>query len=226
VLPLIVVFSKAPRPGFVKTRLGLEPTTAASLYADFVSRTLKIVCDLRGEAELELSMDTPCEAWSEFPIARTIQNDGDLGVKLYAALERGLLAGHPKVLILGSDSPTLPAGHIRWLLESTVDVALGPTLDGGYYGIACRKVQQKMFDGVRWSTGDALGDTVYAVERCGLSHALGPEWFDIDTPEDLIAYHGGLNCLPAILKFVAERLNSPFAGANLDLVRCKDSTSN
>jgi hypothetical protein len=80
--------------------LGLEPTAAASLYAEFVSRTLNTVFDLRGEAELELSLDGPCAAWSEFLIARTIQEGGDLGVRLYAALERGLSAGHPRVVIL------------------------------------------------------------------------------------------------------------------------------
>jgi rSAM/selenodomain-associated transferase 1 len=190
-LPLAIVFAKAPRPGHVKTRLGLEPTAAASLHAEFVSRTLNTVSELRGEAELELSLDGPCSAWSEFPIARTVQQAGDLGVKLYAALDRGLSIGHPNVLVLGSDSPTLPVDHVRWLLNSKADVALGPTLDGGYYGIACRKVQETMFDGVRWSTSDALQDTIRAVERCGLSHAIGPEWFDVDRPEDLAAIRLG-----------------------------------
>ena len=184
-LPLVIVFAKAPRPGFVKTRLGLEPTAASSLYMEFVRRTLNAVCLLRDEAELELSLDTPCSAWSEFLILRTIQHEGDLGVKLFAAVERGLSAGHPNVVILGSDSPTLPAEHIRFLLNCKADVALGPTLDGGYYGIACRKIRPTMLDGVRWSTADALQDTIWAVQRCGLSHTLGPEWFDIDNPEDL-----------------------------------------
>jgi glycosyltransferase A (GT-A) superfamily protein (DUF2064 family) len=64
-------------------------------------------------------------------------------------------------------------------------VALGPTLDGGYYGIGCRKIKATMFDGVRWSTSDALKNTIRAMERCGLSCGLGPEWFDVDRPEDL-----------------------------------------
>jgi glycosyltransferase A (GT-A) superfamily protein (DUF2064 family) len=165
--------------------LGLEPTAAASLYTEFVSRTLEIVCHFQDEAELELSLDIPCAAWSEFSVRRTVQHEGDLGVRLHSALERGLAADHPKLLILGSDSPTLPVAHIRFLLNCNADVALGPTLDGGYYGIACRKIHEAMFRGIRWSTADARCDTILAVERCGLSHALGPEWFDVDTPEDL-----------------------------------------
>jgi rSAM/selenodomain-associated transferase 1 len=184
-LPLLIVFAKAPRPGFVKTRLGLDPTSAASLYAEFVERTLKTVCDLRDEAELELSLDIPCAAWSEFSVHRTIQHEGDLGLRLHAALERGLSAGHPIVVVLGSDSPTLPVEHIRWLLNCDADVALGPTLDGGYYGIGCRKIVPGMFADVRWSTRNALRDTITSIAGCGLHCVVGPEWFDVDTPEDL-----------------------------------------
>jgi len=184
--PLIIVFAKAPRPGYVKTRLGLDPTAAASLYSEFVNQTLQTVWDLRDEAKLELSLDIPCGTWAEFSIHRTVQHDGDLGVRLYAALDRGLGAGHPKVMILGSDSPPLPVHHIRWLLRCDTDVALGPTFDGGYYGIACRKISPAMFDGVRWSSVDALRDTISSAGACGLCCTIGPEWFDVDRPEDLL----------------------------------------
>ena len=184
-LPLVIVFAKAPRPGFVKTRLGLEPTAAASLYTEFVSRTLETVFKFRDEADLELSLDIPYAAWTEFSILRTVQHDGDIGVKLYAALERGLSMGHPNVAILGSDSPTLPPEHIRWLLNCDADIGFGPTLDGGYYGIGCRKISPTMFHGVRWSSVDALRDTTAEIERCGMRYEIGPKWFDVDTPEDL-----------------------------------------
>jgi rSAM/selenodomain-associated transferase 1 len=184
-LPLIILFAKAPQPGNVKTRLGLEPTAAAALHTEFVRQTLDRVCGLREEAELELSLDMPSTAWPEFSIPRTVQCEGDLGMRIFAALERGLSAGHSNVLVLGTDSPTLPAEHIRFLLKCDVDVALGPTRDGGYYGIACRRVSPTIFAGVRWSTVDALRDTIRSVERCGMSYVIGPEWFDVDTPDDL-----------------------------------------
>ena len=188
-LPLIIIFAKAPRPGYVKTRLGLEPETAALIHADFVRQTLQTACQFFGEAELELSVDVPCPSWQEFSVRRSVQGEGDLGVRLYRALERGLSAGHSRVVILGSDSPTLPSGHIRFLLTSDANVVLGPTVDGGYYGIACRKVMPPMFQGVRWSTANALRDTIVSIGRCGLSYAIGPEWFDIDRPEDLRRWH-------------------------------------
>lgn len=184
--PLVIVFAKASRPGHVKTRLALEATAAASLHVEFVRCTLRTVCSLGDEADLELSLDVPSTDWAEFWMPRTIQPEGDLGMRLYAALERGLADGHPSVVILGSDSPTLPAEHIRFLMRSDADVTLGPTRDGGYYGIACRRIKATMLDGVRWSSSDTLKDTIRSVERCDLSYATGPEWFDIDRPEDLV----------------------------------------
>jgi glycosyltransferase A (GT-A) superfamily protein (DUF2064 family) len=86
---------------------------------------------------------------------------------------------------LGSDSPGLPPGHIRALLVSQADVAIGPTEDGGFYAIACSRTHPAMFDGVHWSTCSAFDDTVAASRRAGLTVEVGPAWFDIDRPEDL-----------------------------------------
>jgi glycosyltransferase A (GT-A) superfamily protein (DUF2064 family) len=169
----------------VKTRLGLAPAVAARLQTEFVKRTLQTVWMLRDEAELELSLDYPCSEWAEFPIARTIQIEGDLGERLYATLRGGLEEGRPRVVILGSDSPTIPPEHIRALLDAKADVTLGPTVDGGYYGIGCGKLIGNMFAGVRWSSRGALEDTVRAAKSGGLTVSLGPEWFDVDTAEDL-----------------------------------------
>ena len=76
------------------------------------------------------------------------------------ALRRALAAGRPQAMIVGSDVPTLPAGHLSRLLRAKVDVALGPAVDGGYYAIACRKTHPRMFAGVEWSGARALHDTV------------------------------------------------------------------
>jgi rSAM/selenodomain-associated transferase 1 len=184
-LPLIVLFAKAPTPGRVKTRLGVDPERAAELHSAFVRQTLFMLDSFRGIADVELSTDEPTQAWGDFPVARSVQCSGHLGERIYAAAERALAAGRPRVVILGSDSPGLPAAHIRTLLASPADVCLGPVEDGGFYAIACGRTAPAMFAGVRWSTGAALSDTVRALKDCGLSVELGPAWFDVDRPEDL-----------------------------------------
>ena len=184
-LPLIVIFAKAPIPGRVKTRLGVDPARAVELHSSFVRQTLLMLQSLRSEADVELSTDEPTQAWSEFEVARSVQCSGQLGERIYSALEKALAAGRPKALILGSDSPGLPAAHVRALLASPADACLGPVEDGGFYAIACGRTDPAMFEGVRWSTASTLSDTVRALANFGLSVELGPAWFDVDRPEDL-----------------------------------------
>jgi hypothetical protein len=88
-------------------------------------------------------------------------------------------------MVVGSDSPTLPAGHLQKLLESGADVALGPCEDGGYYAIACRRVHERMFEGVEWSSPGALEQTARAARACGLSVDVGEAWWDVDEPASL-----------------------------------------
>lgn len=185
--PVIIVFAKAPVPGRVKTRLvpPLTNESAALLHAAFVADTIERFEQLGAMADLQLHTDIPTDAW-QFPhVARRLQHEGDLGLKMLQALETALREGREQALITGSDSPTLPLRHVETLLRSAADVALGPSEDGGYYAIACRRTHLRMFDGVKWSEAAALDQTVAAAQACGLSVEIGPSWYDIDTPGDL-----------------------------------------
>jgi len=184
---VIILFARAPLPGQVKTRLltHLEPEQAAFLHKWFVRDTLEMLLALDDASDIELHTDTSTDAWTGVPVARFLQAPGGLGDRMLHAISAGLEAGRSRVTILGSDSPTLPASHLRKLLLSNGEVALGPVTDGGYYAISCRKAHPRMFAGVEFSTARTLGQTVEAVRSSGLSLELGEPWFDVDTPEDL-----------------------------------------
>ena len=183
----MILFAKAPVAGRVKTRLAVEigAARAAALYRAFVADSLAKLNEFTNLADLQLHTDIPTDAWSEVGVAREVQTPGDLHVKLLHALGQGLAAGRPQVLIFGSDSPTLPRAHVVRLLESTADVTLGPCEDGGYYAIACRRVNPDMFAGVAWSAPQVLEQTQRAARACGLSVERGDEWYDIDGRDDL-----------------------------------------
>jgi rSAM/selenodomain-associated transferase 1 len=186
--PLIILFAKAPAAGRVKTRLRplLSPDQAVELHKAMVRDALEMLQELQHLADIELHTDLPTEEWSEFPFPQRLQPDGGLGQRLLVTMARALGEGHATVLILGSDSPGLPASHVTGLLDSAADVKLGPTEDGGFYGISARRAMPEMFDGVRWSTAHTLSDTRLALEEAGLSVETGESWFDIDEPRDLI----------------------------------------
>jgi len=180
--PAILVFAKAPRPGLVKTRLartcGAE--RAAEIHHKMVSHLLtRLLADRTLEADLELHTDISTDAWSAFNVTQHLQTKGNLGERMYHALQRG------RILIVGGDAPTVPLPFLKQLLESPADIALGPTTDGGYYAIHARRTHPDMFAGVEWSTARALEQTVTACRACGLAVETGETWFDIDTETDL-----------------------------------------
>ena len=184
--PVIILFAKAPISGRVKTRLvpPLTPEQAVQLHIAMVWDTIELLQQLRG-VDLELHTDIATDVWASAGVAQRLQSDGDLGLKMLMALDAALAGGHERAMIAGSDAPALPLDHLEELLGVEEDVALGPTEDGGYYAIGCRRVHAGMFDGVAWSTQQTLEQTIQAARMSGLSVRLGRRWFDIDTPQDL-----------------------------------------
>lgn len=184
--PVIILFAKAPVAGRVKTRLvpPLTPDQAAQLHTALVWDAIEALQQLRG-IDLELHTDTRTDAWTSAGLPQSLQCEGDLGLKMFNALDGALRRGREQVMIAGSDAPGLPLDYLQQLLTAEEDVALGPTDDGGFYAIACRRAHRDMFDRVEWSTERTRAQTIEAVRRSGLSAKLGAPWFDVDTPRDL-----------------------------------------
>jgi rSAM/selenodomain-associated transferase 1 len=187
VQPAIMLFAKAPVAGRVKTRLAplLGAAGAAELHRAFVSDMLELLAGLAGIAGMELHTDTPTDAWLYAPVAGKLQCAGNLGQRMFHALNAALVQGHPRAMVVGSDAPTLPRKHLEMLLDSAADVAFGPCEDGGYYAISCRRVHPAMFHGVDWSTAGVLAASERAARACGLTVERGAPWFDVDEPPDL-----------------------------------------
>lgn len=186
--PVILLFAKAPLPGRVKTRLQpvLSPEQCSELHSSFVGDVLESLEGFTSLADVEVHLDQETNAWPECTFPRRLQTGDGLGEKMWNAAHKAFAEGRTQVLILGSDSPTLPDGHLKALLNSEADISFGPSIDGGYYAIQFRKLPANLFDGVEWSTGQTLRQSVDAAEKLGLSVELGLSWYDIDSPADLV----------------------------------------
>ena len=121
------------------------------------------------------------------------QRGADLGERERAVFRDLFAAGYARVVMIGSDLPTLPAAHVSRALglASAGTVVLGRARDGGYYLIALaageRGTVPELFRGIRWSTPAAFEDTVAAARRADLTVALVPPWYDVDDEEGLAA---------------------------------------
>lgn len=115
------------------------------------------------------------------------------GETLSQRLEHGFAdlftLGYDAAALIGSDLPTLPAGHVEEGIEALTrlpdPVVLGPADDGGYYFIGLRRPHPELFQGVPWSTADVLAATLAIAATENLAVTLTSSWYDIDTVADL-----------------------------------------
>jgi rSAM/selenodomain-associated transferase 1 len=117
------------------------------------------------------------------------QSGSDLGDRLHHLSAILLEQGHPGVIIIDSDTPTLPPAYLLdgldRLRSGTTDLVLGPAEDGGYYLIGLKRPCRGLFDDIPWSSAAVLTQTLRRASEQRLGVATLPPWFDVDTPTDL-----------------------------------------
>jgi rSAM/selenodomain-associated transferase 1 len=121
-------------------------------------------------------------------ITRRPQRGADLSERLAAITTDLFDEGAPAVVVIGSDSPALPAASIEEAcaaLTNGADLVLGPADDGGYYLVGLRQSMPVLFTNVVMSTATVLHDTLVIAEQLGLRTTLLAPWYDVDTFADL-----------------------------------------
>lgn len=188
----LLVIAKQPASGQTKTRLTppLSPQQAAQLYDCFLRDTLDIARAVPGVTRLVYY--APDDAAGYFQTLApdfelTQQCGAGLGERLDHALSHFLALGFERVVVMDSDSPTLPPGYVAQAFGALADhdVVLGPCEDGGYYLIGLTRPQPRLLREVRMSQPNVLRDTLDLAEQAGLRAALLPPWYDVDTIQAL-----------------------------------------
>jgi hypothetical protein len=186
--------AKAPRAGHVKTRLcpPLTPDEAAHLYRAFLRDKVEQVRGLRGVSRVVAyapAAARPCFEALAPDFALVPQREGNLGARLVELFRQLLARGTEGVLVIDSDTPTLPPEFLRRAVDAIGDprrdLVLGPSADGGYYLIGLRACRPELFEDMPWSTSEVLAETLARAGRLGLRVAMLPEWFDVDSGADL-----------------------------------------
>ena len=203
--PALVIMAKRPAVGRTKTRLSppLTLAEAAALYEAMLRDTIHLGARLKG-VQLAIAV-TPPEATSTFqrvgppgvillPVAGV--NIGDCLNQVLGGL---LAAGHPQAIALNSDGPTLPAAYLRqaFVRLDGADVVLGPSEDGGYYLIGLKQACPELFRDIEWSSEQVTDQTLARAQAMGVSVAMLPPWYDVDTSAGLDRLRGELATLPA-----------------------------
>ncbi|HPC87032.1 MAG TPA: TIGR04282 family arsenosugar biosynthesis glycosyltransferase [Smithellaceae bacterium] len=188
---VLILFLKYPERGAVKTRIAgaLGQDLTYELYTCFLADLSVMAREV--EAEKIIVYSGPENAvFPDFPGIGLIRQRGkDIGERMYFALSDVFALGFERCVLIGGDSPDLPARLVKEAFDKlkSADVVLGPCTDGGYYLIGCRPagLERSLFDGIPWSTDNVLQKTFKRAADAGLLCAQIDTWADIDMPVDL-----------------------------------------
>lgn len=184
--------TKVPVAGNVKTRL--QPTLSAEkcatlaecFLADTVSKIKLlqiplIIAFAPVEQRKNLLKMLPDE---QMLVEQTGVN---LGEKMFNAFQFAFSQNLDAVVMVGTDSPTFPGEFVTRAFEklSESDAVIGRTADGGFYLIGLRMLRKEIFAKVEWSSPQTFEQTTRNIEKLNLKLARLPDWYDVDTPNDL-----------------------------------------
>ncbi len=193
----LLVLSKAPDPGLVKTRLipVIGAAGAAELYEDLLCSSLETAVNsdlcpvhLWCSPTMEHPFFQQCR--QRYDVELHEQSQGDLGRRMSHALEFSSRYSQPLVLI-GADCPALSVEDLDeafTLLGQGTEVVLGPAEDGGYYLIGMRGLYPFVFDDVPWSTSTVLELTKNRLNNRRVQWQCLAPHRDLDTPDDYRAW--------------------------------------
>ena len=189
----IVIFAKAPIPGFAKTRLitTLGAEGAARLAAQMLLRTVAVAREAAiGPVELCVAPDPQHVCLRELEVGSDVvwsrQSEGDLGMRMEAAVQRTLAAGE-NIICIGTDCVELEVSHLQ---KSAIalyqdSAVIAPALDGGYVLLGLSEFDPSIFRDIVWSTETVFTETMLRISRLNWRVTQLDTLRDIDEAEDL-----------------------------------------
>lgn len=204
--PAVIVLTKQPRPGRVKTRLvpALGEEGAAAFHSLLVESTLEraLASGLPVGVSLGGGLEGPfAELLRGMGLPLEEQTSGDLGARL-----RHALRGPGRRIALGTDCPLFDPAWLRLAAEAEAPVAFGPSDDGGYWTVAVDPPQDAVFTDIPWSTEETLAVSLARAEEAGIPVALLPRCYDVDEPPTLTRLRADPRCPLPLRAFLDARL--------------------
>jgi rSAM/selenodomain-associated transferase 1 len=187
---LLIIFSRNPAPGRVKTRLAstIGADKALQIYDILRSHTDKVTSAVDAHRAVYYSEFVPDhDLFLSCGTTGHLQEGNDLGEKMHRAFVKGFEERYRPIVLIGTDCLELSSAVIEQAFQQMMlhDAVIGPALDGGYYLIGLNRPFPGLFLNRQWSTPQVFRDTVETLEEHESDYFLLPALSDIDTFDDL-----------------------------------------
>jgi rSAM/selenodomain-associated transferase 1 len=188
----LIIFIKNKEKGKVKTRLAatVGNDEALNIYEQLLELTKDVTKKTSTTRYVYYSshIEMIDEGETDYFNKKT-QRGADLGARMNNAFE-DILQQHKYAVIIGSDCAALTTQIIESAFESLTshDLVIGPALDGGYYLLGMKKLHNKLFQDIVWSTETVLQDTLLQAQKTNLSVHQLQTLSDIDNEIDWNTY--------------------------------------
>lgn len=183
----IIFFTKVPRLGYCKTRLGdfLSDEQILTLTKNLINQNYEIMLSYAHKEPVQMIVYYS-GAKGYFRNNAKEQRGYTLGEKMLDAIKIEL-KHFDKVVLIGSDIANLKEDIIKKsfdMLEKS-DIVIAPCDDGGY-GLIGMKDTHDIFSGITYSTNSVFKQTIEKVKSLNLRYEILDKLYDIDTKDDLV----------------------------------------
>lgn len=195
---LLLIFTKNPQLGKVKTRLAktIGDEKALLIFQKLINKTALVVDGVDAHKSLYYSdfIDDQ-DIWEGRVRNKKIQEGNSLGERMANAFKIGFNCGYNRIVVIGTDLWNLDAQIINksFFTLRNVDGVIGPATDGGYYLLGLSRWVPSVFHGKGWGTSTVFKDTVADFKNNTLAY--------LETKND-IDYLEDLETIPELLKFL------------------------
>ena len=162
---LLLIFTKNPELGKVKTRLAksVGDKAALNIYKFLLSHTVSVTKNLEVDKWVYYSEEVPeKDIWPSETFNKRLQRGRNLGEKMENAFQDAFNSNYNRVIIIGSDLLDLTQQDLEnsFLELEKNDVVIGPAEDGGYYLLGMKSLNSDVFKNKAWSTSSVLPETL------------------------------------------------------------------
>ena len=185
---LIIIFTRNPELGKVKTRLAktIGDKSALNIYKFLLEHTEKTIRNISSDKTVYYSVKIrDNDLWDSSIYQKHQQQGEDLGIRMDNAFKNGFNNKYEKIIIIGSDLLDLRPEHIEkaFIKLDNHDIVIGPALDGGYYLLGLKKMYPQIFQDKDWGTASVRKNTLQDLNNENVF--LLEELNDIDTYDDI-----------------------------------------